>query len=124
MLTLSEIKNPAASNYSDLFKAAYGSRPQNVTFVSEEDFAQDYDFLCEQLDRMLERQEKLHAIAISDFELRLNETMFVTKNMDRTDAIRIVVQAEGLEEAVQWYGYSALEFELGLPYGYIKNSLI
>ena len=124
MLTLSEIKNPAASTYSDLFKDVYGSRPRNVEFESEEDFLEDYEFLCEQLDRQLERQEKLHAIAICDFELRLNETMFVTKNMDRTDAIRILIQAEDLEEAVEWYGYDKLEFELGLPYGYIKNSLV
>ena len=123
MLNLSEIKNPAASTYSDLFKDVYGSRPRNVQFESEEDFLQDYEFLCNELDRELEREDKQQVIAISDFELRLNGIMFVTENMDRFDAIRILIQAEGLENDVEWYGYESLEYELGLPYGYIKGTL-
>lgn len=123
MLTLSEIKNPAASTYSNLFKDVYGSRPRNIQFESEADFLSDYEFLVGQLDRQMEQDTQREREAVSNFELRLNEVMFITENMNRNDAIRILIQAEDLEKDVEWYGYESLEFELGLPYGYIKGTL-
>ena len=122
MIALSNIKNLAASTYSDLYKEVYGSRPRNVEFVSEAEFEEDYNFLCAELEKNIISEKQQQKEAASDFELRLNDIMFITENMNRKDAIRILIQAENLEEDFDWYGYEVVEFNLNLPYGYIKNS--
>lgn len=123
MLTLNQIQNPAASTYSDLFKDVYGSRPRNVTFESEADFVEDYNFLCNELDKVLDSDKLREQEAITDFELGLNDIMFITENMNRKDAIRVMIQAHELEKSVDVYGYESMEYELGLPYGYIKKTV-
>lgn len=128
MLTLSDINRLTNSHdgdiYSDLYKDVYGSRPRGATFASIEAFDEDFKFLSKQLDEVIERDRACKQEAIGQFEIRLNEIMYLTNNMDREAAIRILVQAEDIEQDVQWYGYERLEYELDLPYGYIKKSLV
>lgn len=126
-LTLSDINRLTDSYdgdvYSDLYKDVYGIRPRGASFESVEAFDEDFRFLCRQLDETLKREAEEKNRAAAEFEIRLNEIMYLTNNMNREDAIRVLIQAEDIEKEVEWYGYERLEYELNLPYGYVKKTL-
>ena len=127
MLTLSNINEMTNSHdgdiYSDLYKDVYGSRPRGATFASIEAFDEDFKFLMKQLNEAIKQEEEDQRRAVTLFEIRLNEIMYLVNDTDRVNAIRLLAQAEGYEEDLEWYGYEKVEFEFNLPYGYIKNTL-
>ena len=127
MLTLRDINEQTNSHdgdiYSDLYKDVYGSRPRYAQFVSVEEFDEDFKFLSKKLDEQIEQDKKWQEKNRISFEIRINEIMFVTNNMNREDALRILAQAEDMEEDIKFYGWERMEYEFDLGYGYIKGTL-
>lgn len=127
MLSLVDIN--AATNskdgdiYSDLYKDVYGSRPRYAQFESVEEFDRDYEFLVNRLNEKMEQEREEQRQAIGQFEIRLNEIMYLVSNTDRVNALRILMDAEGVLEEFEFYGYESLEWRLGLPFGYVKGTL-
>jgi hypothetical protein len=127
MLTLTDINTATNSRdgdiYSDLFKDVYGSRPRSAMFASVEEFDADYEFLVKRLCEKMEQEKEEQRQAIGQFEIRLNEIMFLVSNTDRVNALRILMDAEDCLDDFEFYGYESLEWRLGLPFGYVKGTL-
>lgn len=127
MLTLSDINALTNSHdgdiYSDLYKDVYGSRPRYAQFVSMEEFDADYERLVKRLGEQMDEEKKQQEKNRISFEIHINEIMFVTNNMNREDALRILAQAEDMEEDIKFYGWERMEYEFDLGYGYIKGTL-
>lgn len=127
MLNLSDINALTNSHdgdiYSDLYKDVYGSRPRYAKFFSVEEFDEDFKFLSKKLNEQIEQDKKWQEKNRISFEIRINEIMFVTNNMNREDALRILAQAEDMEEDIKFYGWERMEYEFNLGYGYIKGTM-
>ena len=127
MLTLGDINALTNSHdgdiFSDLHKDVYGFRPRQITFESVEDFDAEFTRLSKKLDEQMEEEKKQREKNRISFEIRINEIMFVTNNMNREDALRILAQAEDIEEDIKFYGWERMEYEFDLGYGYIKGTL-
>lgn len=127
MLSLADINAATNSHdgdiYSDLYKDVYGSRPRYAQFESVEEFDRDYEFLSKKLDQQLEWEREEQRQAVGQFEIRLNEIMYLVSNTDRVNALRILMDAEGVLDEFEFYGYESLEWKLGLPFGYVKGTL-
>ena len=79
-----------------------------------------WDGLNAKLEQIL-AEEADHGNAIARFEDMVSASMaFGAK--DRVDAIRWIEQAEGLD-GTDYPPYEELEWQLGLPYGYVAESL-
>jgi hypothetical protein len=127
MLTLGDINSLTNSHdgdiYSDLYKDVYGSRPRYAQFESVEEFDKDYEFLVKRLNEKMEQEREEQRQAIGQFEIRLNEIMYLVSNTDRINALRIIMDAEDCLDDFEFYGYESLEWRLGLPFGYVKGTL-
>ena len=111
---------------SDLYKDTYGCRP-GVLFwnqwktVTDDQKQVIWDGMCTDLDRQLAQEEADHAAAIARFEDMVASSMAFGAQ-DRVDAIRWIEQAEGLDGS-DYPPYEELEWQFGLPYGYVAESL-
>ena len=124
MLTLSDINTLTNSKdgdiYSDLYKDVYGSRPRYAQFRDLEDFQDDYDFLCNQLDEQIEEDRVRQESNFDKFVARVEETMQLVAGTTRERAIEIIADAEGIsKDQFDFYGLEILEHELDLKYGSI-----
>jgi hypothetical protein len=131
MITLEDVNAITGSFdgniYSDLFKDVYGTRPRGVVFSSIEDFYNSLHSLSDEMDREITREREMKAAAARRFEDRIVETMQLVNGADRRRAIEIIAEAEGIcgvcEKNLEVYGIEALEYELGLEFGYIEKSM-
>ena len=128
MLTLSDINALTNSKdgdiYSDLYKDVYGSRPRYAQFRDLEEFQDDYDFLCNKLDEQIEEQKVEQARNFEDFMRRVDGIMRTVMGSDRSDAVRILCAAEGIdEEEFAFYGLESLEYKFDLKFGSISRWL-
>ena len=128
MLTLSAINALTNSRdgdiYSDLYKDVYGSRPRGAQFRDLDEFQDDYDFLCNQLDEQIEEERVQHARNFTAFVERVQETMEIVEGSTRERAIEIIAEAEGIRDAdFDFYGLEILEHELNLKFGSIARWL-
>ena len=129
MLTLCDINELTNSHdgdiFSDLFKDVCGFRPRGgfAEFESLEAFDAEFERLAKSLEAQIEDEAQAKEKAKAKFEIALSEIMVITGNIDRIAAIRLLAQAEGYEDDLQWYGYEKVEYEFNLPYGYIKTTL-
>jgi len=106
---------------SDLYKDAYGVRPGEF-FWSDWDACSDdakqhlWDRLVDAVGESIEREREYQQEAIADLEDRIRFMMNTVAGCDRADAIRY------LHDAYQTHGdVEYLEFNLGVPYGYLSN---
>ena len=127
MLTLNDIdgmfpETHDGSVYSDLYKACYGNRPRYVTFENLEDFQQDFDHLAnEVLPHVMEREEQAKKDAIIKFEKLVELHKSLVVNATYADIIRHIADANGNDfKMTLAYDYNDLEYDFGLPFGYIK----
>jgi hypothetical protein len=112
------------SLYSDLYKDVYGSRPRYVTFVSMQEFDEDFAYLSDQLDKQIEAERFEQERNFKDFVARVDETMKLVEGSTRNRAVEIIADAEGLSaDELSFYGYEVLEYELGIKFGSIKQWL-
>lgn len=109
--------------YSDLHKDVYGYRPRHEYFPSYQAYLDSYHYLARQLEIILEEDEKRQHRSIVTFEQHVSDVQQLC-NCSRERAILIVAQGETIsEQELYGYNYGSLEYEYGLPYGYIKTSL-
>jgi hypothetical protein len=105
------------NTYSDLYKDVYGFRPRNDGFFnSSDDEKQDiWDYLLEELDRVIAMEEKREQAAIVEFEKLVQETMAMGAKTRKT-AIRWLADSF---DKYDDFGYMC--FEYGIPYSYEKE---
>lgn len=113
------------NGFSDLYKDVHGVRPREHEFydatTTDERRQEIWDYYCQMLDEELKREQNQKALAVEKFEDRLFR-LIVLGAGDRETAIRWMADAYDPEMG-ELQIYEEIEFVLGLPYGYIKNSL-
>ena len=114
-----------SSILSDLHKDAFGVRPgqgfwRQWNESTNDEKQQIWDGLCDVSQQEADREKQLQEIAVADFEGRIAQAQFQGAP-DRATAIRWMCQAYGVEDAPGTWGWEHLEYELGIPYGYIEG---
>jgi len=101
--------------FSDLYKDVNGFRPRSHEFYDATPARKQeiWESLLEDLDRENEYQRQLNAEAVISFE-RILISMITMGAPDRLTAIKWLVDAED-----DFYDYGYMEYNYGLPYGYI-----
>ena len=111
-----------ADTLSDLHKDAYGFRPRSEEFWAAWDAADNdgkqriWDNLLDDLDRALETEREYQQEAIADLEDRIRFMISTVVGCTREDAIRYLHDVYDTNGNVE-----SLEFELGVPFGYISK---
>jgi len=111
-----------ADTLSDLHKDAYGFRPRSEEFWNAWDSADDdgkqriWDRILDDLDRALETEREIQQEAIAEFNRRVSHYTSVVLNSTREDAIRVMHDLYMTNGNVE-----SLEYELGVPFGYISK---
>jgi len=81
---------------SDMFKDANGYRPRHYKeFWTEAELEAEYEHLELMIKENMEREKIQHAIALDEFEARIDETISLGAG-NRKDAIRWLMEAEGV----------------------------
>lgn len=111
---------------SDLHKDVYGHRPSvgfwgNWNLLSDDDKQKEWDSLIIELEYSIEIEKRIQNNAVINFEERIEKAINLVLGSTRQDAIRIIIQAEDIENDVKHYGHAHLEYHFGLPFGYIKS---
>jgi len=128
MFTLSDINSLTNSHdgdiYSDLFKDVHGFRPRGTSFVSLEDFNEDFENLIVQLNAHNQEEAVRQEKNWNKFLARVFEVRDIVVQTTTEDAIYIIADAEGITtDELKFYGWEILEHELNLKYGSIKAYL-
>jgi hypothetical protein len=131
MITLCEIDEMfpgkfSGSVYSDLHKDAFGYRPRGAAceFESIEDFDAAWAYAQAELESVMDREAQAAVEAKKTFEKRVYDVMDVMPRATRRDAIRLVLDAQGISKAdVAHYGYEYADYDFGLKYGTIKQMM-
>lgn len=105
---------------SDLHKDAYGFRPdqswwENWTSSTDDEKQKIWDVLIENLEASIAEENQMQAIAISNFEDRVQETIQLGAK-DRETAIRWLLDASSANGDLEYFCYLN-----NLPYTYFKK---
>jgi len=109
---------------SDIYKDAYGFRPRFSGFWAEWDSADDdgkqriWDDLLDAANRAAETEREIQQEAIAEFESTVRGIMATVAGATRKDAVRYLHDQYDTQGSEEW-----LEYELGVPYGYLSGSL-
>lgn len=104
---------------SDLHKDAYGRRPSSLFWDMWKNAHDDqkqafWDEAIEALKWSIEQEKQQQAAAIVAVEARIQEILDMVAGSTRADAIRFLDDAYDTRGDINF-----LEFELGVPYGYL-----
>jgi hypothetical protein len=93
-ITTTEEREDVLAIMSDLHKDVYGFRPRNVDYDSftNEELAEEYDFLCVRLQEEMEEERRWKSHNIKEFHKGLVKTMDCA-NCDHVTAIRYMFDA-------------------------------
>ena len=111
-----------ADTLSDLHKDAYGVRPRSEEFWAEWDSADNdgkqriWDNLLDDLDRAVENEREMQIEAIHDLEDQIKFILSTVAGSTREDAIRYLHEQHDTNGSIEF-----LEYELGVPYGYLSG---
>ena len=110
-----EIRNEMAAVFRDVYKDAYGIRPRfDTSSWTIEDFEREFVSLQDTIDYNYKIEKEAEQVSIKDFERFLSNSM--SKNgIDRITALRWVIDGE--------YDIGYVEYQYGLPYGYIEKEV-
>jgi phage terminase small subunit len=102
--------------YSDLHKDVYGFRPRQTAWFSMTDAEKqvEWDFLVNQLGRVIEEEKQQQAEAVVEFEALVVKTI-ESGAKDRATALNWIMDA-----SICNGDWEFLCFEHGIPYGYFK----
>lgn len=136
---LSEKFNEMACYYSDFYKELYGFRPYNALIDLGGACACDYPNRAALIDAFMElrnmcadlevrskavfaeREAKVEK-SIAAFEKEISDTIeFGAEN--RSEVIKWICQANNADNVPGRNGWEYLEYRLGIPFGYIANSM-
>jgi len=110
-----------SSILSDLHKDAFGVRPgqgfwRHWNESTNDEKQQIWDGLCDVSQQEADREKQLQEIAVQDFEDRMKFMQATIVGATREDCIRYLHDAYKTNGDVEY-----LEFNLGIPYGYISG---
>ena len=110
-----DIRNEMAAVFRDVYKDAYGVRPRFSTADwTIEDFEREFVSLQDTIDYNYKIEKEAEQVSIKDFERFLSNSM--SKNgIDRITALRWIIDGE--------YDIGYVEYQYGLPYGYIEKEV-
>ena len=102
-------------------KEAYGFRPLSSYYtaweaMSDEEKQSEWDELSACCGRSSQRQEDQETHALLSFIARLDEVQSLSDNLSDDDAIRWLLQSEGLSEHDYMYGASYCAYHFNLAY--------
>jgi len=99
----------------EMHKEAYGVKGRHYNFkaMTMEQLEKEFNMLCDVAKEVREAEEKSEAKAFDDFMKRVEETKSFGDCKTQADAIRWILQAEGLDEEKD-AGYIC--YSLGLNY--------
>jgi len=131
LLTLSQIASTSAERagkaqvFSDLHKDALGFRPRDraCLFTSVEDFDQTWEYLLKELDAANAAEAAAEKMAIARFQERVELTTSIVINATKADAIRLMVDADGLLDDFRAGDLDYIDYHWGLPYGHLRAFL-
>jgi hypothetical protein len=107
------------SVYSDLHKDCYGYRPRDIAFESLVDFEAEFNRLADVvLPRVMAEEAAAKVVAVEAFERSVVAVMQAVAGATRADAIRLLMDAEGVDGDVAYF-----EFLMGVPYGYVAGGV-
>ena len=109
---------------SDLYKEAYGSRPREGFWERWESSSDDqkqviWDGLIETMNAEVAREREIQRQAVADFEDRIKFMQSTIVGASREDCIRYLHDVYKTDGDVEY-----LEFNLGVPYGYISGKKV
>ena len=131
---LSREFNDVASFYSEYHKEVYGFRPRHMAlcacdYADEASLREAFATLKQLVAQVEEAapaifaQEELEQKrAIDDFEAYVSQCIQVGAGT-RTNAIAWICESYNVENMSGQRGWEYLEYQVGIPYGYINNSL-
>lgn len=106
---------------SDLHKDAYGSRPSGSFWLSWKEASdlrrqEIWDDLLDEAARVLAEQKRAQVNACVDLEQRILALLDANQGSTRADAIQYLLKEYDCGDWVEH-----LEYELGVPYGYLTK---
>jgi hypothetical protein len=131
---LSREFNEVASFYSDYHKEVYGFRPRNMAlcacdYPDQQALVEAMSHLKRLVDGLVAyaptvfAQEELETKhAIDDFEAYVSQCIQVGAG-NRANAIAWICESYNVDNANHTYGWEHLEYQVGIPFGYIQKSL-
>ena len=102
----------------DLYKDVHGIRPRWMNFeaMSDAELEAEYNSLLVELEEENKREAEEQERAVASFEAKLDSLVAMGAG-SREKAIQWIIDAEGDD----FYDNSYFEYEMGLPYGYLKK---
>lgn len=108
--------------YYEMHRDAYSYRPSGYREMTNEQLQAEIDEMSVIINRQI--AEETVCAAVIEFEARVADTMELIVGSTRESAIRVIFEAEGNgQDDFDFYGWEQLEYQLGLPYGYVKGTL-
>jgi hypothetical protein len=104
------------------YKSAYGFKPRGsaytrLTEMSYTELQKEAEYLDGEVERSIQEEKSREALAVAAFEAKIADAMGLGA-ADEATAYRWLLQAEDLVGEPD-EGY--IEYNLGLPYGYLKG---
>lgn len=103
----------------DMYKEVNGVRPRGIDFksMSDDEVVDMMLDLREQAEVHFRHEQEREAAAVEEFEAMIRQTIDMGAG-DRETAIRWLKEAREGQEASDDF----MEYEFGLPYGYLRNA--
>lgn len=112
----SDIRDDYISQYSDMYKDAYGFRPRSdYSNWSLEDFEKEFEYLGREIKRRVAEDNAAYDAAARDMEARIGEYINLGAKT-RENAIRWIMEADNAGG-----DFDYLEYLNGLRYGYFRS---
>lgn len=113
-ITTAEEREGVLQIMSDLHKDVYGFRPRYIDYeaFTNEELADEYNFLLNRLDEVMEEERKFEAQKVAEFHSGLKKTMECA-NCDHVTALRYMFDAYIFD-----HGFDYLSIE---SFSYINN---
>lgn len=115
-------KEQLEAEFWDAYKDAYGIRPRhiNLSEMTEDELEKELVTLGEIIGRQELNRVLREAEAARKFEERIL-SVIETGAKDRETALRWIMEGAGYDAEYGW-NTEMIEWEMGLPYGYLKES--
>lgn len=127
ILTLNDFKRDEMLEYIyEATKNTFGYRPSMETYktMTIAELEAECEILSKRCNERFEEEKAIEASMIERFEANIKEIAELLNTSDREHIIEIIADAEGVtKEELSFYGWEYLEYDLGIPYGYIRKTL-
>ena len=122
-ITTAEEREDVLAIMSDLHKDVYGFRPRTIDYNSftNEELAEEYDFLCKRLGEEMEEERRWKSHNIKEFHKGLKKTMECA-NCDHVTAIRYMFDAYVLDQGFDYLSIQGFSYANNFAHtGYARS---